>query len=68
MGKRDSSLTRAKPVFDYLLEADQTGVAWLPTLLGLPDRTVILDSEGPGLSQRGRGPLRNEALTHRVAY
>ncbi|MBW3540974.1 MAG: hypothetical protein KY476_11945 [Planctomycetes bacterium] len=36
MGKRDSSLTRVKPVFDYLLEHDSTGGSWLAQLLAMP--------------------------------
>lgn len=36
MGVRDSSLTRAKPVFDQLLSMDPTGKSWLRELLFLP--------------------------------
>lgn len=36
MGNRDSSLTRVKPVFDYLFRFDQTGNSWLARLLSLP--------------------------------
>ena len=36
MGKKDSSLTRVKPIFDRLREVDPTGVSWLNRLIMLP--------------------------------
>lgn len=36
MGVRDSSLTRVGPVFDQLLELDDSGKIWIPRLLRLP--------------------------------
>ena len=36
MGKRDSTKTRVKPVFDKLYSADKTGESWLGRLLLLP--------------------------------
>lgn len=36
MGKRDSSKTRVKPVFDQLISQDKTGLSWFNRLLRLP--------------------------------
>jgi hypothetical protein len=38
MGTRDSSKTRATPVFNFLFNRNETGRSWLPKLLELPNR------------------------------
>jgi hypothetical protein len=51
VGTRDSSKTRVRPVFEFLLSTDPTGKSWLPTLLQLPrrfDGVLIEPPHDPG--------------------
>ena len=67
MGKRDSSLVRSQCLTTFLKQIRPVSRG-SPRSWAYRTAPVILDSEGPGLSQRGRGGRRNQALTHRVAY
>jgi hypothetical protein len=50
MGIYDSSLTRVAPVFDRLYDIDLSGLAWLPELLKMGDRSADV----PGLPSQPR--------------
>lgn len=57
MGIRDSSLTRAEPLFDQLLSLDPTGKSWLRGLLSLPhfrDDSASLDLPNVGEIVEGK--------------
>lgn len=47
MGQKNSSITRVWPVFDFLLEKDDTGRSWLPQLLQLSGSGFPNSSPGP---------------------
>jgi hypothetical protein len=57
MGKRDSSKTRVKPVFEQLISQDKTGLSWLNRLLRLPHipnrhRSTVVPEALPLLDSR----------------
>lgn len=49
MGSRDSSKTRVVPVFDQLLERDESGQSWLGPLMALGSRSEIVATVPPSL-------------------